>query len=56
MRNGHRERLTSAREEWESKVKTVETNLSTTAAKFDAGLESFPAAATAASLDVGIGE
>lgn len=33
-----RERLASAMEEWESKVKAVETNLGTTAAKFDAGL------------------
>jgi hypothetical protein len=35
-----RERLASAREEWESKVKSAETNLSTSAAKFDAGLAS----------------
>jgi hypothetical protein len=35
-----RERLTSAREEWESKVKAVKTNLGTTAAEFDAGLAS----------------
>jgi hypothetical protein len=34
------ERLASAREEWESMVKPVETNLGTTAAKFDAGLAS----------------
>jgi hypothetical protein len=33
-----RERLTSAR--WESEVKTVKSNLSTTTAKFDAGLTS----------------
>jgi hypothetical protein len=35
-----RECLASAREEWESKVKTIETNLSTTAAKFGVGLAS----------------
>jgi hypothetical protein len=34
------ERLASAREEWESKVKAVETNLGTTAAKFHVGLAS----------------
>jgi hypothetical protein len=33
-----RERLASAREEWETKVNSVETNLGMTAAKFDAGL------------------
>ena len=33
-----RERLTSAQEEWESKVKAIWTNLGTIAAKFDAGL------------------
>ena len=32
--------LASAREEWESKVKSAETNFSTSAAKFDAGLAS----------------
>jgi hypothetical protein len=35
-----RERLTSAREEWESKVRAVESNLGATAAKFGAGLAS----------------
>jgi hypothetical protein len=35
-----REQLASAREECESKVKAVETNLGTTAAEFDAGLAS----------------
>jgi hypothetical protein len=30
--------LASARDEWENKVKTVETNLGSTVAKFDAGL------------------
>jgi hypothetical protein len=34
------ERLASAREEWETKVKAVETSLGTTASKFDAGLAS----------------
>ena len=39
MRNGaERERLASAREEWATKMKNVEINLSTAAAKFDAGL------------------
>ncbi|KIM74055.1 hypothetical protein PILCRDRAFT_715237 [Piloderma croceum F 1598] len=32
--------LSSARDEWENKVKAVETNLGSTAAKFDAGLAS----------------
>jgi hypothetical protein len=35
-----RERLASAREEWESKVRAVETNIGTTAAKFNPGLGS----------------
>jgi hypothetical protein len=35
-----RERLASAREEWESKVRAVETNLGTTVAKFYAELAS----------------
>jgi hypothetical protein len=35
-----RKRLASAREEWESKVKAVETNLRTIAAKFDAEVAS----------------
>jgi hypothetical protein len=35
-----RERLASAREEWESKVRAVESNLGAAAAKFDAGLAS----------------
>jgi len=35
-----RERLAFAREEWEAKVKPVETTLGATAAKFDAGLGS----------------
>jgi hypothetical protein len=34
------ERLASARKEWETKVKCVETNLGTTAVKFNAGLAS----------------
>lgn len=33
-----RERLASAGDEWETKVKTVESNLGNIAAKFDAGL------------------
>ena len=36
-----RERLASACHEWESKVKSVEMNLGTAAAKFDAGLACF---------------
>jgi hypothetical protein len=32
--------LSSARDEWENKVKAVETNLGSTAVKFDAGLAS----------------
>jgi hypothetical protein len=32
------ERLAYAREEWESKVRSIEANLGTAAAKFDAGL------------------
>lgn len=34
------ERLASARKEWETKVECVETNLGTTAVKFNAGLAS----------------
>lgn len=33
-----RERLAFASEEWKNKVKDVETNLGTTAAKFESGL------------------
>jgi hypothetical protein len=34
------ERLASVREEWESKVENIESNLGTAAATFDAGLAS----------------
>jgi hypothetical protein len=34
--------MVSVRDEWEMKVKAVETSLGTTAAKFDAGLASLP--------------